>query len=397
MINFLRKLFIKDYKNVSNPQVRTKHGILAAIGGIFVNILLFTFKLLIGVISGSISIISDAINNLTDLLSCFVNLFGFKLANKPADDEHPFGHERIEYIAGMIISFIIICVAILLCYSSTMKLINQEANTNYSIYAFIILGVSILFKFFLGLYYYKIGKIIDSIALKASMQDSINDCITTSVVLISALVQFFNPTLWYLDPAMSIVVGIFIFINGIKMVKDTASPLIGISPDSSLIKSVVKDVKSHKGILGVHDIICHSYGPNKIYITLHAEVDGYKNMFESHDLIDNIESEIDHKYSAICTIHMDPIDTHSTIIKELKPIIEDTLVSFSTYLSYHDLRLVKGETHTNVIFDILVPAEFKDTEELLKALKKAIKEYNSKYNLVVNVDHDFNNGEIKQD
>lgn len=391
MLTFLRKLFIKDYKNVNNPEVRTKHGIMAAIGGVICNLLLFSFKLLIGLITASISIVGDAINNLTDLFSCIVNLVGFKLANKPADNEHPYGHERIEYIAGMIISFVIISVAVLLGYESILKLVNQEKNTEYNLWAFIILGVSIIMKMLLGLYYYGIGKAINSITLQASKQDSFNDCISTGVVLICAIIQYFYPEAWYLDPSMSIIVAIFIFVNGIKMIKDTASPLIGISPNSDLIKNIVKDVKSHKGILGVHDVICHSYGPTKLYITLHAEVDGYENMFISHDLIDNIETDISKKYSAICTIHMDPIDTKSEEIKNLRPFISDTLFKFNPDITFHDLRIVKGETHTNVIFDILVPSTYKDKDciELVKALKKEIKLFNSKYNVVINVDHDY--------
>jgi len=393
MLTFLRKLFIKDYKNVTNPEVRTKHGVMAAIGGVICNLLLFSFKLIIGLLTSSISIIGDAVNNLTDLFSCFVNLFGFKLANKPADNEHPYGHERIEYIAGMIISFVILSVAILLGYESIMKLINQEQATKYNLLAFIILGVSILMKVLLGLFYYGLGKAIGSVALKASKQDSFNDCFSTGVVLICAIIQYFYPEAWYLDAGMSIVVAIFIFVNGIKMIRDTASPLIGISPNNELIQKVVKDVKSHKGILGVHDVICHSYGPTKLYITLHAEVDGYVDMFISHDLIDNIETDISKKYGAICTIHMDPIDTKSEEIKTLRPYIADTLLKFNENISFHDLRIVKGNTHTNIIFDILIPSDYKDkdAQDLVKALKKEIKLINSKYNCVINVDHNYLN------
>jgi len=389
MVTFLRKLFIKDYKNIGDEKVRTKHGILGAIGGIIINLILFAIKLVIGLLTASMSIISDAINNLTDLFSCFVNLFGFKLACMPADHEHPYGHERIEYIAGMIISFVIICVSLLLGYESIIKLINQDATTTYNIWAFVILGVSILFKLLLGIFYYGLGKAINSVTLKASMQDSLNDCISTGIVLVAAIIQFFVPSVWYLDAAMSLIVSIFILYNGIKMVRDTASPLIGISPDSELIKKIIKTVKSHKGILGVHDIICHSYGPTKLYITLHAEVDGYQNMFESHDLIDNIETEINKKYGAICTIHMDPIDTRSEAINELKPFIKKYLLSCDERLSFHDLRIVTGKTHTNVIFDIVVPVKFKDSAKVLKGLKKEIKTINPTYNCVINVDCDY--------
>jgi len=392
MVTFLRKLFIKNYKNVNDPTVRTKHGILAAFGGIFVNVLLFAFKLLIGIITRSMSIISDAFNNLTDLFSCFVNLFGFKLASKPADYEHPYGHERIEYIAGMIISFVIIIIAVLLGYESITKLISQDSALSFSYWVFIILGISIVMKVLLGLFYHGLGKAIDSVTLKASMQDSFNDAISTTIVLIAYVVQYYYPTLWWLDAAMSIVVAIFIFVNGVKMIKDTASPLIGISPNSDLIRKVVKDVKNHDGVLGVHDIICHSYGPTKLYITLHVEIDGYKNMFDSHDLIDNIEEEIDKKYGALCTIHMDPIDTKSKELKELRPIIEGFVREYDTRITFHDLRIVKGPTHTNVIFDIVVPIDRKEPDKIVRGLKREVKNVNKKYNCVINVDRDYSNG-----
>ena len=220
MITLLRKLFIKDYQNVSDKKVREKHGLLASIGGIIINALLFSFKLLIGIISSSMSIISDAINNLTDFLSCFVNLFGFKMSSKPADKEHPFGHQRIEYIAGLIVCIIIVIIGVILGYTSIMNLINQKSNLDLSIYAFIILGGSILFKILLALYNYKIGKIINSVALKASFIDSINDVVSTSVVLIASLIQYFYPSLWYLDSSMSLIVSVYILISGIKMLKD---------------------------------------------------------------------------------------------------------------------------------------------------------------------------------
>lgn len=220
MITLLRKLFIKDYKNVNNPKVRERHGILAALGGVFINLLLFTFKLIIGLLTVSMSIISDALNNLTDLFSCFVNLFGFKIASKPADKEHPYGHERVEYIAGMIVSFIIVAVAILLGYTSIMKLIQHDSELDFSnsTWAFVILGGAILAKLLLGFFYYGIGKAINSVTLKASMQDSLNDVLCTSAVLIATIIQFFFRELWWLDPAMSIVVALFILYSGVKMI-----------------------------------------------------------------------------------------------------------------------------------------------------------------------------------
>lgn len=395
MVNLLRKLFIKNYQKVDDSEVRAKHGILAAVGGIFINILLFLFKLIIGLLTGSISIVSDSFNNLSDLFSCFVNLIGFKLAKKPADYEHPYGHARIEYIAGMIVSFIILAIGALLLIESSKKLMVGSATLTFSYYVYIILGFSILMKILLVIFYRKIGKIINSVTLKASMSDSLNDVITTSVILIAYIIQSVFPNLWYLDSVLSILVALLIIYNGIKMIKETASPLIGGSVDSELIKNIVKDIKNHKEVLGVHDILSHTYGPNNIYISLHVEVDGYQNVFVSHDLIENIENEINEKYHVKTLIHMDPIDTKSEEIKTLKPFIEEEINKFDKRISFHDLRLVKGPTHTNVIFDILVPLEDAFVDEMVKILKEKITKLDPKYRVIINIDYDLSNGKEK--
>lgn len=392
MVKLLRKLFIKDFENVNDSTVRAKHGILAACGGIFVNILLFCFKLLIGLITSSMSIISDAFNNLSDLFSCFVNLIGFKLSKKPADYEHPYGHARIEYIAGMIVSFIILMIGTLLFIESVKNLINHNSNLTYNFYVFIILAASILLKFILALFYRSLSKAINSVTLRASMSDSFNDIIATSVVLIAYIIQYNFSSLWWLDSSLSICVAIFIVINGIGMIKETASPLIGKNVDNNLIKSIVDDIKKHKEIIGVHDVLSHTYGPNVIFITLHAEVDGYIDVFKSHDLIENIEEEINKKYGVNVTIHMDPIDTKSSDIKTIKPVIEKTIQKYDQRISFHDLRLVKGTKQTKVIFDILAPVEDKFIDELLLDLKNEIEKINKKYRVIINVDYDLSNG-----
>lgn len=392
MVKLLRKLFIKDFENVNDSAVRAKHGILAACGGIFVNILLFCFKLFIGLITSSMSIISDAFNNLSDLFSCFVNLIGFKLSKKPADYEHPYGHARIEYIAGMIVSFIILMIGTLLFIESVKNLINHNSNLTYNFYVFIILAASILLKFILALFYRSLSKAINSVTLRASMSDSFNDIIATSVVLIAYIIQYNFSSLWWLDSSLSICVAIFIVINGIGMVKETASPLIGKNVDNNLIKSIVDNIKKHKEIIGVHDVLSHTYGPNVIFITLHAEVDGYIDVFKSHDLIENIEEEINKKYGVNVTIHMDPIDTKSSDIKTIKPVIEKTIQKYDQRISFHDLRLVKGTKQTKVIFDILAPVEDKFIDELLLDLKNEIEKINKKYRVIINVDYDLSNG-----
>lgn len=390
MINLIRKIFIKDYENVKDKKVREKHGLVASIGGIIVNIILFGVKFLIGLLAGSRAIISDAINNLTDLVSNIVSLFGFKIASKPADKKHPYGHERVEYVTGMIVSFIIIAVAIVLGYTSIMALINHDVNVTFTIASFIVLGVAIVGKILLGLFYRGMGKAIDSVSLKANMQDSINDAISTGAVLVTAIIIYYFPDLWWLDPAVSIAVALFILYSGIKLVMETTSPLIGLTPDSDFVKSILKDVKSYKGVLGIHDLVVHSYGETKIFITLHVEVDAYVDVMESHDLIDNIESEVGKKYGVELTIHMDPIDTKNPELVVLKEIIAKTLGNFEKELTFHDLRMVKGTTHTNVLFDVVIPLGSDiSQDEIVNALKEAISNKDSKYKTVIKIDNSY--------
>ena len=390
MTNLLRKLFIKDYLNVEDNKVREKHGILASSVGIVSNLLLTVFKILIGVITMSMSIIADALNNMTDMASCIVNIFGFKLANKPADKKHPFGYERIEYIAGLIISFIIIVLAVVLGYTSVLRIINQDTKTVIQIGTFIVLGVSILVKVWQSFFYRKIAKIINSVSLKASAQDSLNDVISTSVVLIVSIISFASNGQIELDAYASIAVALFIVYSGIKLVIETANPLIGISPDNELVKSVVKDIESYEGVLGTHDLMCHSYGPTKIFITLHVEVDASVDVLKSHDLIDVIEYEVGSKHHLMLTIHMDPVDTKSEETNTLKAKTIEMIKEFDPRLTLHDFRITKGDTHTNVLFDVVLPFDIKYTEEDVgKYLWAKYAEISRAYILVIKYDRDF--------
>lgn len=399
MVNLLRKLFIKNYQHVEDPSVRQKHGFLASIVGIITNLLLAAFKLLIGILVFSMSIITDALNNLTDMASSFVNLLGFKLAGKPADKEHPFGHERIEYIAGLIISFVIIAIAVVLGYTSVIKIINNTptdySNKTTTIAVFVILGVAILLKLWQGLFYRKMAKIIGSVSLKASAQDSINDVITTSAVLVATIVEYclyINGHPVNIDGWMGLAVSIFIVVSGIKLLVETSNPLIGVSPDNKLVAEVVKEIKSYPGVLGVHDLMCHSYGPTKIFMTIHVEVDHRVDVLVSHDLIDNIEKEVMQKFNILLTIHMDPIVIDSPEINQLKAKTTELLLAYpeGNQLSFHDFRTVVGPTHTNVLFDVVIPygTKIKDSE-LLAYLQTEYKKIKSTYNLVINFDHNY--------
>lgn len=395
MTNLLRKLFIKNYDDVSNPRVRQKHGFLASFVGIFTNLLLFAFKLIIGSMIFSMSIISDAINNLTDMASCIVNLVGFKLAGKPADKEHPFGHERIEYLAGLIISFVIIAIAIVLGYTSVMKIVNHEV-TNYddnarNIATFIILGAAILMKLWQGLFYKKMGNIINSVSLKASSTDSINDVISTSAVLVATIIEFIlRANNVQIDGWMGCAVALFIIIMGVKSAIETSNPLIGISPDAELVKKINEDILSYPGVLGVHDELVHSYGPTKLFMTIHVEVDKNVDVMVSHDLIDNIESEISNKYNILLTIHMDPIDCTSKKVLELKEFTGEILSQYEGKITFHDFRIVKGPTHTNVLFDIVIPYDLKiDEKDVISNIREAYKQRKSKYFVIVKVDRKY--------
>lgn len=387
MVTLLRKLFIKNYQDVQDPKVREKHGILASCLGIVINALLFIGKILVGIFAMSKSIISDAINNLTDFLSCFINLVGFKISAKPADKKHPYGHQRAEYIAGMIISFIIIALAIILGYDAITTLINKEEPPTYELYSFIILGVAILVKLFLAYLYYFIGKAISSESIKASMQDSLNDAICTSGVLICALISYFIKDLYWLDPSVSLLVAMFILYSGIKLIFETASPLLGVTPDENLIKQIEDDIRSYPNVLGIHDLQYHSYGHLKTFITLHVEIDGYMDMFHAHDLIDNIENDIAKKYHLSITIHMDPIDTKNDKLDEIKLQISDILLKINKLYTFHDVRLVAGPTHTNIVFDVNIPIEDKINDDaLINMIKSEIKKIDNTYEAVIKID-----------
>ena len=392
VINFLRKLFIKDYNNVNNPKVREKHGLLATSVGIVTNLLLFIAKIIIGVITMTFSIITDAINNLSDMTSCILSLVGFKLASKPADKKHPFGHQRIEYITALIVSLVIIILAVIMGYTSVMKIINKEATKLDTYVVFIILGLSILLKLWQSFFYKKMSKLINSVALKANSQDSLNDCISTSAILLITIVLYVwgdkIPYSYLIDPIVGIALSVFIIVTGIKLVIETCSPLIGSSLDETYLKPILEDIKSYKGVYGVHDVMGHSYGPTTMFMSLHVEVDHKVDVLESHELIDNIENEIGKKYNIHLTIHMDPIVIDSPIISKLRTYIECILKEYSKVdISFHDLRVVEGKGHTNVIFDIAIPFESGiDDNDIVKYLSNKIKEYNNKYNSVIKID-----------
>ena len=387
MVNFLAKLFIKDYKNVENEKVRENYGTLSGVFGIITNLILVVIKVIIGLLSASISIIADAINNLSDMGSSLLTIIGFKISSKPADKDHPYGHQRVEYIISLIIAMIIAFVGLELLTTSIDKIINPDV-IKVEVITFIILGVAIVLKGLQGLFYLSASKKIDSLSLKASAKDSINDCISTTAVLIGTIISKVSG--YNVDGIVGILVSGFIMYSAVMLIKETMSPLIGEKPDPELVEKVSRTVLSYPKILGIHDMITHLYGPSKVFISLHAEVDANDNVLVSHDLIDNIEQDIKKEFGIELVIHMDPIETNNIELNNASIIVREVLKEIDPVLMFHDFRMVKGESHTNFIFDVLAPFNFRlSDEELVELIKLKVRERNDKYRCVILIDKDY--------
>lgn len=363
MITLLAKIFIKDKENISNEKVRRQYGILSSIVGISLNIILFLIKYLAGVISGSIAITADAFNNLSDAGSSVITLIGFQFSGKKPDAEHPFGHGRGEYISGFIVSMAIILVGFELAKSSFAKILSPSTieSSNLTI---IILVVSIGVKLYMYIYNTKIGKKIDSETMKATALDSFSDSIATLVVLLSIIVM--RQTGISIDGWSGMVVAIFILYAGYSAAKDTLSPLLGQVPDPKLVQQIEEIVMSHEEVSGIHDLIVHDYGPGRLMISLHGEVAGDGDIFKLHDAIDRIENELNTKLGCEAVIHMDPIVVDDEQVIKMREQIEEKIKEISPEISIHDFRLIKGPTHTNVIFDAAVPFKFHLSDEEVK-------------------------------
>ena len=336
----------------------------------------------------SVAIIADAVNNLTDMASSVVNLVGFKAASRPADADHPFGHGRIEYIAGLIVSMLVVLVAFELFQSSIEKAIAGTTQS-YDILAMVILGVSILLKLFQGYFNYAMGKTIDSPSLKATAVDSLGDSLATTAVLVSAVLTYTMG--WgFLDAYLGMAVSVFVFVAGIRMIIDTSKPLVGEAAKKNYVQEIVSYALSHPGIKGVHDLLVHSYGPNKSFISFHAEIDSKTPMMEAHDIIDNLEEDIRKKFGCEVSIHMDPILIGDEATDQAKAKCMAILKALDEKITIHDFRLVSGPTHMNLIFDILVPFESDVTlEKAIEALKKGFENNVPKANFVVRLDRPF--------
>ncbi len=384
MITLLSKFFIPNYKNYDNPGVRTAYGILCGIAGIMLNIFLFAVKFLAGVFSRSIAITADAFNNLSDAGSSLITLFGFRLAGSKADTDHPYGHGRMEYLSGLFVSVLIIYMGIELLTSSVNRILKPEEVT-YSMPVFCILLLSILTKGYMYLYNRSYGIKIHSASLRATATDSLGDMISTAVVLLSAVLSHFFSI--HLEGYCGVLVGLMILYAGYQAAKETVSPLLGKAPDPELVARIRGIVMSGDGVLGIHDLMVHDYGPGRLFISLHAEVPADGDILALHDSIDNIERILGLELNCAAVIHMDPIRNKDAETIMYKEYMEHYLATLSDRISLHDFRIVKGPTHTNLIFDVFSPYDCPiPDEELIKNLKQHIASLEGNFYGVITLD-----------
>lgn len=387
MNNFLFKRFIKDYENIKDTKVRDQYGKLAGIVGIISNSILCIAKILVGFISGSIAIVADGVNNLADASSSLITLAGFKLASMPEDEEHPYGHARIEYLSGMAVSVMIILVGVELGKSSIDKIINPSP-LEFSWTLVLVLIFAIAIKIWQALFNISAGKKIDSVALIATGTDSRNDVISTTVVLAGVLIGHFANV--QIDGYLGLLVALFILWSGISLVKETISPLLGEAPDPELVDQIAQIAKSHEGILDIHDLVVHNYGPGKIFASIHLEVDASVDVMVSHDLIDNIEHDIANELNINITAHMDPVDLSTPYRDEVMQLIKDAIEPLDGVIGMHDLRMVTGPTHTNVIFDVVISSGCKmQCEEIKDVIDKNIQKKYPNFFTVIDFDKSY--------
>ncbi len=352
MTKLLLHLFVKDYRDINNPAVHSAIGKLAGFTGIVCNILLFIGKLVVGLVIGSISIIADAVNNLSDASSSLVMLVGFQLAQKPADKDHPYGHARFEYLSGLVVSAMILFIGAELVKSSVIKIINP-VPVEFSIITFAILLISICIKLWMSLFYASLGKYIHSITLQATSLDSRNDVVATTAVLVGGLIaHFFSLNI---DGYVGLAVALFILYSGVKIARETISPLLGKQADAELVENISKEVLSNDKVLGIHDLLVHDYGPGQYFASVHVELSAEDDPLICHDIIDDIECDVFKKLNVHLVIHYDPVLVNDSEWNELKHCVETIINKISPELSMHDFRMVRGANQTKLVFDVAVP------------------------------------------
>lgn len=388
MTDVLIKLFIKDYEDVKNARVRSAYGKLSGGVGIVVNLLLCGAKFFIGVLTGSITITADAVNNLSDAGSSIVTLFGFKLAEKPADSKHPYGHGRIEYIAGLIVSFLVLLMGFELLKTSVGK-IREPQPVEYSTVALVVLVISIFGKLWLAFFNSKLGKKINSTATQAVVADSLSDTAATSVALVSLIIAKFSSVC--LDGYFGFAVALFIVYSGINLIKETIAPLLGMPPEKEFYEEIKDFIVSYDGIVGVHDLIIHDYGPSRLFASAHAEVPADVDVMISHDTIDIIEHDIAEKFGMLISIHLDPVVVNDERINQLKEMTNNVVKEVDGDFTMHDFRVVDGTTHTNLIFDVVVTHETKlSNDEIIDMISDKLSKIDERFFCVITIDHTFN-------
>ena len=367
MTDLLLRLFVKHASDISDPAVRAGYGRLAGVTGIVCNLLLFALKLLAGTISGSVSITADAVNNLSDASGSIVTLVGFKLASRPADDEHPYGHARMEYLSGLAVAVLILVIGVELVKSSVGKILHPEA-VEFSALIVVILVCSILVKLWMAVFNRKLGRRIGSAALTAAAADSRNDVISTGAVLLACIVG--QLTGLKIDGYVGLLVALFILWSGVGIAKDTIDPLLGAKPDESLVHAIAYLMTSHPSILGIHDLMVHNYGPGKIFASAHIEMDAGGDVMTNHDIIDNIERQVKHSLRIEFVAHMDPIKTNDPQVNKTRAAISEAFSKMDGLESIHDFRIVPGPSHTNVIFDVVLSHNCILTENDIRSIAK---------------------------
>lgn len=369
-------------------RTREQYGVICGAVGIFLNVCLFVAKYVFGTIAASVAMIADAFNNLSDAASSLVQLLGFKLSSKKPDPEHPFGHGRLEYISGLIISFLILHMGFDLITDSVGKIIHPESDSNITLFSILIMVLAIGVKFIMYLYNHIIAKKIDSVSMEATAKDSLSDMISTVVVIVSLFLQ---PRVSFpVDGVAGVIVGLFILKTGIEAAADTIKPLLGVAPDEEFVQQIEEELLTHKPIVGMHDLVVHDYGPGRRMISLHAEVPGNMNIFELHDSIDLAEVDIAKRFNCHVIIHMDPIDVDNKRLAELKKVLGEETKKINPELHFHDVRMVPGVTHTNLIFDVVKPFScLLSDEELKSTVAAAIHDRCPDVNCVITVDMPF--------
>ncbi len=387
MGKLLIKIFVKNSEDVKDPKVRENYGKFAGMVGIISNLLLCGMKISVGLVINSIAVIADGINNLSDASSSVITLIGFKLASQPEDKTHPYGHARIEYLTGLFISILIIIVGLFLLRSSVDKILHP-LSLDFDYVSIIVLTAAILIKLWQTFFNMYVGKKISSLALIATGTDSRNDVIATSAVLAGIIIT--KATGLQLDGYMGSLVAFFIIWSGIKLIKETSSPLLGEAPDPEIVRHIADTAKSGKGVLGIHDLVVHNYGPGKIFASLHVEVNADTDIMANHDMIDNIERKISSDLNIHCVVHMDPVRTDDPVVKKVRPEILGIIKDLQGVRDIHDLRVVSGPTHTNIIFDVVLGSECViDEKEIGDIIEKRLKQIDPGYFSVITFDRAY--------